>query len=289
MKSIKKISVVTLSCLFLATGCAEEKSQTVQETANQESEKIFATVNKESEDTFEITNLDDLIKVSGNIVVGNVIYREQFNDMGTDKYTVSIKHQLKGNTKTEIIDVYESLGMLEDGKEYILFLEYWESELYPNPVYTPVNENAVIEINQNTLIGQEKLISQKTTDEMINYIKEAPGINWHSNNDDKVIEKASNVKELASLSSHILHIVPKAVIHENKYVKTLEVAVLQNFKGTINEEKIILNLPAEVMLEEEYIVFLKGDGSYSLATREGSVVSKQNATQWQDTLNEVAN
>lgn len=274
MRAMKKSFMVALGCLFLTTGCAAEKDQTVQQLTNQESEKVS-----------EVENLDDLIMISDNIVVGDVLYEEAFNDMGTYKYTFSVKNDLKGNVGTTSIDVYEESGALEKGKEYVLFLEYWESELYPNPVFTSIGEHAPIEINQNKLIGEEKIVSQKTMDEMTDYIKNSPSVQVFSEKDYNVIEQANDLDELVSLSDHVLRIVPKAVIHENKYVKTAETEILENFKGTISEEKIPLNLPADIVLEKEYIIFLKGDESYSLATREGSLISKDNESQWQDALN----
>ena len=288
MRTIKKASVVTLSCLFFLTGCAEETNLAGQKTVIQESEEISKIGNRESENTTEITNLDDLIIKSDNIVIGDVVEEEQFSGMDTYKYTVSVNNELKGKVETKSIDVYEAYGVLEKGKKYFLFLEYWENELYPNPVFTSISENSLIEIDQNALIGEEEIVGLQTMNEMINYIRNSPQVNLFSVEDNDVREKANNLEELISLSDNILRIVPKVVIHENKYVKTVEIEILQRYKGTISPDKLVLNLPANIILEKEYIVFLQGDEGYRLATKQGSVVSKDEESQWQDILKEVS-
>lgn len=278
MQSFKKAFVVTFCCLFFVIGCAEENNQVIQES---ESEMISS----QSESTLLLETLDDLIRVSDNIVIGTVTDEVPFGDSNY-KFIFTVNNELKGNVKANSIDVYEYYGDLEKGKEYILFLESWEDELYPNPVYTSINKNSLIEVDQDTLIGGEQFVAQKTKDEMIEYIKSSKEVSVFSEKEDAVIEKAKDLAELISLSDHILHIVPKLVGIENTYVKSVEVEVLQTFKGTIGNK--VLHLPANIILGDEYIVFLKGDLSYSLTTREGSVVSKEDEALWQEILDEFA-
>ena len=279
MKTFKKAFVVTLSCLFLLTGCAEENNQVIQESGN---------LSSESESSVRLETLDDLIRVSDNIVIGTVTDEEQFSEGPTYKFTFTVNNELKGNVEAKSIDVYEFYGDLEKGKQYILFLSFWENELYPNPVYTSVNKGSLIEVDQNTLIGGEMFVGQKTKNEIIEYIKSSKEVSVFSEKEDAVIEKANDLAELISLSDHILHIVPKELHHENMYVKTVKIEVLQKLKGSMNHEITVLNLPSNIILGDEYIVFLKGDLSYSLATREGSVVSRDNEALWQEILNEFA-
>lgn len=276
MQSFKKAFVVTFCCLLFVIGCAEENNLVIQE-----SEMISSL----SESTLLLETLDDLIRVSDNIVIGTVTDEVPFGDSNY-KFIFTVNNELKGNVKANSIDVYEYYGDLEKGKEYILFLESWEDELYPNPVYTSINKNSLIEVDQDTLIGGEQFVAQKTKDEMIEYIKSSKEVSVFSEKEDVVIEKAKDLAELISLSDHILHIVPKLVGIETTYVKSVDVEVLHSFKGTIGNK--VLHLPADIVLENEYIVFLKGDLSYSLTTREGSVVSKENEALWQEILNEFA-
>ena len=106
-----------------------------------------------------------------------------------------------------------------------------------------------------------------------------------------VIEKAKDLAELILLSDQIIHLVPKEIILENMYVKNVNAKVIQTLKSS-NEKEILslnLNLPATIELDKEYIVFLKEDETLTIATREGSVVSKDNEALWQEILDEFAN
>lgn len=267
MKIIKKAFVVTLSCLFLLTGCAEDQK------------RIYIL-------SEEIDDLDELIRKSDNIVVGTVTDEEQILEGATYKFTFNVKNKLKGNVDAESIDVWEPPSDLEKGKEYILFLSYWESALYPNPVYSSISENSLIEVKRNKLIGGEKFVGRKNKDEFIQYIKNSKEVNVFSEMDYDVIDKAKDLEELISLSDHILHIVPKEIYDVNVYVKDVRAEIIQTLKGSHMEEMLSLLLPANIVLEKEYIVFLKEERN--LATREGSVVSKDDETLWQEILNELA-
>ena len=61
MKPLKIAFVVTLSCLFLLTGCAEDQ------------ERMYIL-------SEEIKDLDELIRISDRIVVGTVTDEEQFSE-----------------------------------------------------------------------------------------------------------------------------------------------------------------------------------------------------------------
>ena len=271
MKTFKKAFVVTLSCLFLVTGCTEEN-------LSHQSESLVSLVK----------TLDDLIRVSDNIVIGTVTDEEPFSEGPTYKFTFAVKNELKGNVEAKSIDVYEYYGDLEKGKEYILFLGYWESELYPKPVYTSYNKDFLIEVRKNALIGGESFVGQKTKDEMIEYIKSSKEVSVFSEKEGAVIEKAKDITELISISDQIIHLVPKEINLENMYVKNVNAKVIQTLKGSYEEELLPLNLPATIDLEKEYIVFLKEEDGLTITTREGSVVSKDNEALWQEILNKFA-
>ena len=104
--------------------------------------------------------------------------------------------------------------------------------------------------------------------------------------DYDVIDKAKDLAELISLSDHILHIVPKEIYDVNVYAKDVNAEIIQTLKGSYKEGMLSLLLPVNIILEEEYIIFLKEDKN--LSTREGSVVSKDDEALWQEILNEFA-
>ena len=267
MKPIKIAFVVMLSCLFLLTGCAEDQ------------DRIYIL-------SEEIDDLDELIRKSDRIVVGTVTDEEQISKASNYKFTFNVKNELKGNVEAESIDVYEFRSNLKKGKEYILFLSYWESALYPTPVYTSINKNSLIEVKRNKLIGGETFVGSKKKDEFIQYIKSSKEVSVFSEMDYDVIDKAKDLAELISLSDHILHIVPKEIYDVNVYAKDVNAEIIQTLKGSYKEGMLSLLLPVNIILEEEYIIFLKEDKN--LSTREGSVVSKDDEALWQEILNEFA-
>lgn len=284
MKIFKRTSLfISLSCLFLVTGCAEEITQSEQSAELSANHSLH-----EKEHGADIASLEDLISSAHNIVVGNVISEEEIDDFGTYKYTVSVKDDLIGNVESKSINVHDVFGTLEIDKEYILFLESWESELYPHRVFTNINKYSIIEVDKNTLKGGEGLVTSKSSEDTINLIKKAPKVKAKTLNNDIVVEKATDLEELISLSENIIRIVPKIISDENKYVKRVDVSVLETFKGTIKEETKTLSLPSDIELDKEYIVFLQDNVSYSLATREGSVVSKENEALWKEIINKFA-
>lgn len=280
---VLKYYLLPIFVLILLSGCTEEKLSVEALENTHEHSNI---IQNQHLSISSIDSLSDLVTISDNIVIGKVLDAEKHDDMNTYKFTFSVKDELKGKVESTLIDVYESLGSLQIDKEYILFLEFWESVLYPKPVYTSIDKNTLIEISQNKLIGGEILVGNSNLKQLKEKIKSSmPVAAAAVSKADTIIEKAADLDELISISENIVHIVPKTVILENSYVKMFDVNVLKTFKGTINEEIIVLNLPSDVELENEYIVFLK-DGN--LATREGSIISKENEEQWQEILREFS-
>lgn len=285
MKILKNSFLVVFSCMFIVTGCTQKQAN----QAMNDNEAEHHLIAEHILDT-EIKDLNDVVKLSDNIVIGKVLDEKKYNDSNTYKYTFLVENELKGKVESEEIDVYEAYGRLKKDKEYILFLAFWEDELYPKPVYTSVYKDFIVEINQNNLIGEEELVGQKTKDEFINAIKKSSyvkSVTINNVNNKIVIEKANDLEHLISLSDNIIQIVPKTLQEENIYVKAVEVEVLNTLKGTIKPGNLFLVLPADINLGNEYIVFLKDkeNGVYGITTREGSVVSKDNKELWQKIMN----
>ena len=297
MITFKRTSVIFLSSLFLLVGCQEETIEEnnlsvagidveVEQNENHEHGNELVSY-KESEIT--INNLDDLNHYSDTIIIGTVLDEVTFSANGTYKYSVSVDNALKGPAASDTIDVYVFGNILEVEKQYALFLGYWESELYPKPVYNLKDDSLIIEVQQNNLIGAEKIVEGKTTDELIRYI-------IGTNNDRKkakvlsdspefeIIDKLNNLEDLVSLSENILHIIPNEIIHENLYVRSFNATIVDVLKGSITDEQIFINLPSTVETGNEYIIFLKKGPEKLLVTREGSVVSKEDEKTWQAIL-----
>ncbi|NNV04517.1 MULTISPECIES: hypothetical protein [Brevibacillus] len=234
-----------------------------------------------------ITNVDDAVKASDHVVIGEVVDEAKFSSTNTYRYTVAVKTELKGNVNAKSIDVYEAKDALKKGKEYLLFLEYWEHELYPRPVYTPIGEETIIEIDKNQLRGNENIVMNRKKDDMVTYIQNSPEAKRLTKKNVHIVEKASSTEELIDQSDFVLHVMPVEVVHENEYVKTVTADILQAYKGELDQDSAIINLPADVEVGKEYLVFLKGEKDFRLTTRQGSVISKDHESQWNDVLNSI--
>jgi len=99
MKTLKIAFVVMLSCLFLLTGCAEDQ------------DRIYSL-------SEEINDLDELIRKSDRIVVGTVTDEEQFISKGQpDKFTFTVKNELKGNVEEELAIAKDLIKILNGSIE----------------------------------------------------------------------------------------------------------------------------------------------------------------------------
>lgn len=294
MLSFKKSSVIVLSALFLLIGCQEENDLVGLDYNRLEDEEKVEKIHSEGlkDPNFNINNLDDLIHNSDAIIMGTVMEAKPFDSSGTYQYIVSVDSPLMGPTPSNTINVYEIGGALEVGKQYALFLNYYELELYPNPIYNLIDESIIIEIQEQNLIGAENIIAGKTTKELKNYIKNSNTVSLTASNSasvgNVVTDSVGSTKELVDLSSNIIHIIPKEINAENPYVKNFNVSIVNVLKGSIAYETLSLNLPSTVEVGKEYIVFLQDGLDYLLATRKGSVVSKEEEETWQ-AINELVN
>lgn len=278
MKKSILFLIVLLFSLLLITGCNLSPSSAIMEHSDS---KI------ETQNAFEIEALDQLIELSHNIVYGKVESIEDF-DGTTKKINVLITKELKGKTESDYIDVYEYEDFLEVGKEYLLFLEYWEDGLYPRPVYNVIRTHA-FEVSNGKIVetkDSKKFIKGRSKNELEKFIASSPNVKVKSVPEKNIIEKTNSVEELINVSGHILHIIPREIIAENKYVKNVNVEILDEYKGEINK-KLPLSLPSSIEVGKEYIIFLKGNEELDLATREGSVVSKEDSKLWDSVVSKL--
>lgn len=302
MITFKRTSVIVLSSLFLLVGCQDETIEEINlagiDVEVEHNENHVHGIELEDHSQHErlsvraINNIDDLINYSDTIIIGTVMNVVNFGADGTNKYSVSVNNALKGPAASDIIDVYGVGDILEIGKQYALFLGYWESELFPEPVYNLKDNSLIIEVQQNNLIGAEKILEGKTTEELISYIK-GPNVSKKAkvlsdSPEFEIIDKLNSMDDLVSLSENILHIIPNEIIHENLYVRSVNATIVDVLKGSITDDKIFVNLPSTVEVGNEYIIFLKEGPENLLVTREGSVVSKDDEKTWQAILEQVA-
>ncbi|WP_134704915.1 hypothetical protein [Ammoniphilus sp. YIM 78166] len=280
MKKSKKIIGFTALSLALLSGAFYANN--FIGSANTQSTQGYEKVVAEQQNSLK--TFDDILGLADNILIGTVVSQED-NEDGAFKSTFAVEGQLKGSAEN-LIDVYEVPGHLEVGKKYILFLEYWEGEFYPNPVFTSVNKDAIIEIqNNNELKGAEKFIKAKNKDELVKYIKNSDSAKLLTKKQFNVVNKYASDDQLISSSTTILSIIPKEIIEENKHIKVAKIEITESFKGSLKSDTLML--PPSIEVGKEYLVFLKEkNGTLTISSREGSVISKNNS-QWGELIRKI--
>jgi hypothetical protein len=275
---MKKLTFALVAILFITFSLPMLKSESLQQADN----GIIVDTDLQCE------SLDDLIGFAESIVVGTVVESEFFSeDSGADKNIVKVNKCLKGEAPQGSIDVYENAGILEVGKEYLLFLWRSESSLYPKPIYSPVVESSGMVIDGDSFKGSEKFVQGRTVAEMIDYILSSPRLTEQYRTVEKVRDNAKDFGELVSLSDTIIRVVPQKIIISNQYVARVKVKLLEQYKGDKFDDSYYLLLPPNTEVDTEYLIFLRKKGWFSkeLTTRYGSMVKRPDDAEWAEAMN----
>lgn len=232
----------------------------------------------------EITT-PNMIKNSSDILIGTVISKEPFNSVNS-LFSVSVEEVLAGSINTELIDVYVSDNALNINDSYIFFLSEMSSTLYPKDFYVQHPE-FILKVEDGNVTRLVDPYSQQYVapfvDEKYNnlsILKEYLIDNKTkiAANKVKAIDKASNVKELFSLSDNIIEVKVVNVLPGNDYLSTVEFQVTERYKGNKDFGDLYSTLlPMPVNPGENYLLFLvnnKEGGNVTLTTREGSITHK---------------
>lgn len=241
-----------------------------------------AKVNSQNSYVEEMKSIDDVVGASSNIIIGTVIEKEAFSDF-TDKYLVSVDKNIKGAANADGIDVYETKETLKVGDKYILFLQYHESVLYPNPTYTSVNKECIVKVVNNKLIGNSKFVSESLDlDRLVQNIESSNNIAANLAKKYNIINKYETLDEQIENSDYILVITPISINKSNKYVSLVTAKAEAKLKGNVSDE-LELILPADIQEGKKYIVFLRHNSDIlELVAREGSIISEEQADRWEE-------
>ncbi|GAA0379728.1 hypothetical protein [Bacillus horti] len=275
--------ILTLSLsiilLFQSNVFTSQNENQIEQSSLEENQTV---VYSSSKSLFEPT-LDNLIERAQFITVGTIIEDKEF-DIFSREYKVQIQSVLKGEAISKEIVVYDKVGRYQLDSTYVLFLGYWDDELFPNRIHTSIYKPAIVEITEDGLVGYQEFIENHTDVSFIDYINNSLGIDSIQMQAVTVQEQAESLQELDQFSDHIIRIVPRSMNHEHKYIKFANVELLQIFKGDGIDTTYPLALPPSIELGKEYIVFLKeNEATLSLATRNGSVISVDDP-EWTDAL-----
>lgn len=239
---------------------------------------------------YALESIDDLIKYSDNVIIGTVLDSEEISDAEL-KYTISIDKNLKGTVDSRDIDVYETKETLQRGKQYILFLGYFDSALYPREVYTSIDKESIFEIydgkiNSNNKYGEK----DKSVEDVTNSIETSPCINYKNKQTAKVEKEYDSIKSLIESSDYIVRISIDKAESINKYVSLIDANVIEQYKGDIGKREEFL-VSSGLKAGNEYLLFLKEteDGSIVLSSKKGSIISKDNVDNWNQAINSFNN
>lgn len=279
------ISILILLLVFIITRC--EANQNAQAAATEHLQQLPMPFT-EGQSLIDLENLDDLLKLSDNIIIGDIIDEADFNGT-TSKYTVQVKEAFKGPLEVGAsIDVYHSTKGLSKNRSLILFLEYFESEYYPRPIYSTIGENLVLAMDGDKVFGNNHIYKAfNKTDDLLNYIKKSAQNSAIKTNTYMVKDKAKDAKELIEVSEFIVKLVPEEIVLEGKQASSYKVRTIKVYQGEFNSPT--LNLPSNVVIGKEYIVFLKQRvGALTLSTRQDSLLASD-SKQWEEIQLELGN
>jgi len=270
---------------FLLAGCSSK-----QETPTYD---IFTGMNQ-SIKIETIRTLDDVILAADYIVLGKLNHIDSFKT-GEILYSIQIEQQLKGHNKVEgqVIDVASQVKLSNDNEQFLLFLDYIDSERFPSPIYTSIIHSNPI----TTATFTEGPFKDESLPKIIKLVSESKQINSFNSVPREIIDEVASLEELYKLSDYIVHMKPKSSINENSRVKLVSFDLIKKYKGDeriMDREYVIL--PSEIELDKEYIVFfnsIEEEGSdvptLMLSTRVGSIISKNNEEQWYQVIKLLEN
>lgn len=182
-----------------------------------------------------------------------------------------------------IIHVYENeSSMFGIGSKYVLFLEFFESSLYPHTIYNTVYDS-VFKLKPDDKIDSIMLATKDLSDlfsnkhDIIKYIDSVDkGYNINKPTNTTELVETDDLNELIAKSDYIFMIKPKQITFENSYLKMATCNVTKNYKNKLMSE-VVISIPANAELEKEYLVLLKevDGGSYTIASRYHSFISKE--------------
>lgn len=205
-------------------GCQtnESSSQIINELEDHDSQYV-----EEGEKSVIYEDLETLVADAQFIVVGEVEGLEDYAIDGT-KYKVKITQQLKGKLEEDVIDVYERPNDMKINQTVLLFLEGWESEFYPEPLFNALDESIMIIKNQDVK-GNEKFLKDNLNlkNNLIKFIQKEASSKSIKVEKRKVRDKVTSEEELINLSDYVVVLRPTEQILKNNNVKLVKIEILE--------------------------------------------------------------
>jgi len=243
-----------------------------------------------SDATYSVSmnSLNDILKYADNIDYGKVVAEDEYSKF-VSRYTIEVEKNIKGVTNS-LIDVYEDKEKLDVYEEYLFFLEFYDSTLYPGPVYTSINKECLFHVVDGKIAANEFLNKECGLENLVNNLEKSSEFKNMISKYYKVKQKTSDIAELSNYADYIVHVKIEKTEKVNAFVNNTKLTVLEQFKGNIDSER---NYPLPLNIEEgkEYLLFLKnsGDSAITVATRKDSVICKEYSKLWGEAMKSIRN
>lgn len=271
------VSISLLGFFFYSTAANKNKYNT-----NSELIKTYTS------QAFGFENIDELIAFADTIVIGTIEEEIDFS-LHTGKNRFAVDKILKGNITDSFIYVYETKGTFALNDRYLLFLQSCDASLYPEITYTAIEDESIVQIgNGGNLVGNAKYIDNDLNEEkIVQHIENSSSVKINTNNMIRFTfkDKADSIDELISESDYILQFIPEKVSNHNIYVNTAKGTIVNQYKGEPLNKETTFFLPPDMIVGNEYLLFLRKCDSAILPTvREGYFFDKEKSTEWDSVL-----
>lgn len=277
MKKIRGIPLFLACCAMICTGFGI-KSIIADKVAN---EVEIVTSNSQM---YQMDEISDFVKYSDNVILGTVLDSEEIDTLSA-KNTVRIDENLKGAIDGKDIDVYETINTLEKGKQYLLFLGHHDSALYPREVYTSIDKEMIIEVVKKEIVSQVHIDYGLDYKSVIKSIEKSPGLKDIKIKNDKVENKYYDYVSQVGESDYVVSIVVNDMTKFNRFASEVKIDIINQYKGDLEKCDSII-LTSDLEIGKEYLVFLKrlDDGSLTLSSRKGSIISSNSIQEWENAI-----
>lgn len=209
-----------------------------------------------------IDNLEDVMQFSSNIIKGELLSLERFDDyLGV--YQFKVVKDYTNNTE-EIINVYDSYNksFYDKGETYFLFLVRNENALYPHPIYTTPYKELIAKEGNPPKIKFDGSTLDFSSEDFENMIQNnIENDNVASADAIQQIKKwrLMDTADLAKTIKHADSIMKIEILDErpvNRYASSYDVEHIEILKGSVECSELI-NLEPGLDIGSQYYVLMQ--------------------------------
>ncbi len=261
------IPVFLAACLVLfCCGCSKQAAGGEGSTIPTQQEEDGPMIAAPQVD-FMYTRVEQLAEESEMILLGQVTEAAAIDDSGS-YYTVKVNETLRGKAQ-DVITLYGFSGLLEQGKEYALFLVTVDSVFYAKPLLVLTDTQSIIAVEEGERLSLPERFEREceTVNQLRGVAKDTPGREAPQD----TIPYELPYDRLVEASDVIL----MGKVTELTYVTavgagTATVAVTGVYKGAVEDASVTFRVPQGLAAGQAYL-FFRSEGLTSIPTRGNSV------------------